>query len=55
MEVQIHAFLTSLIDELKWSISQPGRFTPEENDPDIHGYFYVAPVVAWRGGENVSP
>jgi hypothetical protein len=48
MEIQIHAFLTSSIDELKWSISHPGRFTPEENDPDIHGYVDVAPVVDWR-------
>jgi hypothetical protein len=55
MKVQIHTFLTSSIDELKWSVSQPGRFTPEENDPGIHGYFHMALGVVWLSGENTRP
>jgi len=54
VEVQIHPLLTSSVDELKWSFSQPGSFTPEENDPGIHGYFHVALGVVWRSGENRS-
>jgi len=29
-EVQLHAFLSSVLDGGKWSDSNPGHFTPEE-------------------------
>jgi hypothetical protein len=28
--VQLHSFLTSALDGGEWSVSRPGRFTPEE-------------------------
>jgi hypothetical protein len=30
-EIQLHAFLTSALDEWEWSASSPGRFTPRES------------------------
>ena len=30
VEVQLHSFLTSALDEGKWSTSRPGCFTPKE-------------------------
>jgi hypothetical protein len=30
VDVEIHIFLTSALDEGEWSASRPGRFTPEE-------------------------
>jgi hypothetical protein len=35
MEVQLHTFLTSLLDGVEWSASHPARFTPGEGTPDI--------------------
>jgi hypothetical protein len=29
VEVQLHVFLTSALDEGEWSDSRPGRITPE--------------------------
>jgi len=40
MEVYIHVFLTSSLDEGEWSASRSGRFTPGESVPDTH----------WTGG-----
>jgi len=34
VEVQRHAFLTSVLEKDEWSTSRPGRFTPEERAPD---------------------
>jgi hypothetical protein len=36
MEVQLHAFLTSALDEGEWSASRPGRFTPRERALGTH-------------------
>jgi hypothetical protein len=33
VEVQIHVFLTSVLDGGKWSVSRPRRFTPGERAP----------------------
>jgi hypothetical protein len=40
VEVQLHAFLTSALDEGEGSAAHPGRFTPKERAPGTH----------WRGG-----
>jgi hypothetical protein len=29
-EIQLHALLTSALDEGEWSASRPGHFTPKE-------------------------
>jgi hypothetical protein len=34
VEVQLHAFLTSALDEGEWSVSRPGRFTPRGRAPN---------------------
>jgi hypothetical protein len=36
VEIQLHVFLTSAIDGGDWSVSSPGRFTPEERAPGTH-------------------
>jgi hypothetical protein len=36
MEVQLHAFLISVLDEDEWSASSPTSFNPEALAPDIH-------------------
>jgi hypothetical protein len=36
VEVQLHAFLTSALDEGEWSASGPGRFNPRERAPGTH-------------------
>jgi hypothetical protein len=33
MEVQIHSFLTCMLDGEKWSASRSGRFTPQGESP----------------------
>jgi len=40
MEVELHTFLTSALDEGEWSASCPGCFTPRER----------APGTQWKGG-----
>jgi hypothetical protein len=35
-EVQLHAFLISALDEVEWSASRPGRFTPRERATGTH-------------------
>jgi hypothetical protein len=40
VEVQLHPFLTSVLDVGKWSALRPGRFTPGERAPSTH----------WLGG-----
>jgi len=35
VDVQTYAFLTSALDEGKWSASRPGRFTSVERDRGI--------------------
>jgi len=40
VEVQLHVFLTSVLDGGKFSPSSPGRFTPGERATAIH----------WSGG-----
>jgi hypothetical protein len=39
-DVQLHSFLTSLMDEWEWLTSRSGRFTPEDIIDDTH----------WLGG-----
>jgi hypothetical protein len=36
MEVQLHSFLTLVLDGGEWLASQPGRFTPKERTPGTH-------------------
>jgi hypothetical protein len=36
VEVYLHAFLTSALDEGEWSASCLGRFTPKERAPGTH-------------------
>jgi len=36
VEVELHAFLTLVLDGGKWSASCPGHFTPEERAPGTH-------------------
>jgi len=36
MEVYLHAFLASALDEGEWSASQHGRFTHKETVPGTH-------------------
>jgi hypothetical protein len=36
VEVQLHAFLTSALDESEWSASSPGRFTSAERESGTH-------------------
>jgi len=36
VEVWLHAFLISALDEGKWSASRPSRFTPEERIRSTH-------------------
>jgi len=33
---QLHSFLTATLDGDEWSVSRPGRFTPEARTYDIH-------------------
>jgi len=40
VEVQLHAFLTSVLDGGEWLVSRPGRFTP----------WVKAPGSEWAGG-----
>jgi hypothetical protein len=36
VEVQLHGFLTLVLDGGEWSASHPGRFTPRERAPGTH-------------------
>jgi hypothetical protein len=36
VDVQIHIFFTSALVGGEWSVSRPGRFTPEERTPGTH-------------------
>jgi hypothetical protein len=36
VNLQIHIFLTLALVGGEWSVSRPGRFTPEERDPSTH-------------------
>jgi hypothetical protein len=36
VEEDLHAFLTSALDEGEWSASLPSRFTPEERTCSTH-------------------
>jgi hypothetical protein len=36
VKVQLHAYLTSTLDEGEWSVSRPGRFTPREKASSTH-------------------
>jgi hypothetical protein len=36
VEVQLHAFLSSVLYGGEWSASRPGRFTPRERAPCTH-------------------
>jgi hypothetical protein len=38
LEVQLHAFLNSAVDEAKWSASRPSRFHPRK----------IAPIIYWK-------
>jgi hypothetical protein len=53
VNVEIHIFLTSALNEDEWPASRPGRFTPGETDPDTHGIgggVDPEPVwMTWRG------
>jgi len=42
-EVQLHAFLTSALDEGEWSASCPGRFMPKVRAAGTHW------IVVWVG------
>jgi hypothetical protein len=33
VEVQLHLFLNSVLDGSKWSVANPGRFTPAQESP----------------------
>ena len=35
MEVQLHAFFTSVLGGGDWLISRPGRFTPRRKEPPV--------------------
>jgi hypothetical protein len=55
VEVQLYAFLTSVLGGGEWSASRPGRFTPKERTPDTHWIGgWVGPravlevVVKWK-------
>jgi len=50
VEVQLHAFLTLVLDEGKWSASHPGHFTPGESASGIHG------IGSWigRSGKEIN-
>jgi hypothetical protein len=37
VEVYVHAFFTSALDEIKWSASQPSSFTLSERPSNTHG------------------
>jgi hypothetical protein len=37
VDVWIHIFLTSALAGGEWSVSRPGRFTPRESSPSMHG------------------
>jgi hypothetical protein len=36
VEIQLHMFLITALDEGKWSALRPGRFTPRERAPGTH-------------------
>jgi len=36
VELQLHTFLTSVVDEDEWTASGHGRFTPREKAPSAH-------------------
>jgi hypothetical protein len=36
VDVELHAFLTSALDGIKWSASRLDRFTPEQIVPATH-------------------
>jgi hypothetical protein len=40
VDIQLHTFLTSVLDGDEWSASRPGRFTPGEGAHGTH----------WLGG-----
>jgi hypothetical protein len=47
VDVQINVFLTSALVGGEWSVSRPGRFTPEERAPGIH---WIGGWVGSRAG-----
>jgi len=50
LEVQLHPFLTSALDESEWSASYPGPLTSEERAP---GEYCTGGWVGPRNGLNV--
>jgi hypothetical protein len=57
MEVYLHAFLTSALDGGEFSVSRPGRFTPEDIALDIYWIReWMGPQSrSGRGGEEEKP
>jgi hypothetical protein len=52
VDVYLHEFLTSTLDEGEWSASRPGRFIPRERVPRIHWIGgWVGPRAGLDGGE----
>jgi hypothetical protein len=48
MEVQLHVFLTSVLNGIKWSALRPGRFTDEVRGSGTHwGGLSVGPKPVW--------
>jgi hypothetical protein len=47
VEVQVHTFLTSVLDGGEWSASRPSRFTPRERVPGNH---WIGGWLGPRGG-----
>jgi hypothetical protein len=53
VEMQLHAFLTLVLDGGEWSASRPGRFTRRERASDTHwiGGWGGPRRLSGRGGE----
>jgi hypothetical protein len=55
VEVKLHSFLTSALDEGEWSALHTGRFFPRERAPGTRWIGGSVGIRAARGGEEKNP
>jgi hypothetical protein len=55
VEIQLHAFLTSILDGGEWSASRSGRFTPRERALGTHWWASESSWTRWWREEFLAP